>query len=424
VFKPFREGSLKNVPTHRVKLGKVFDPESKRIIDEALVLVMRGPRSFTGEDVVEFQCHGGIIVLQRVLELLLNQGARLAEPGEFTKRAFLNGRIDLSQAEAVIDVIRSKTDLSLEVAIDQLEGSLSKRIQSLRDELYQLVTRIEASIDFPEDDIPEVEVMEMADVISSVQEQVIKLLKTADDGKVLREGIKTVITGKPNVGKSSLLNKLLNENRALVTDIPGTTRDVIEEVLNLQGIPFRILDTAGIRETGDYVEQLGVERSLKALDEADLIVFLLDASIPLSEEDFQILEATKNKKRIIVINKLDLPRAWEIKELSDIGETRIVETSLLSGDIDPLIEAMISFVSSGIMRSRESGIVTRTRHKHALEQALQDLKQALNTVNEGYPVDLVSIGLYGALESLGEITGETVRDNIIEQIFSQFCIGK
>ncbi len=424
-----RHGILPStLPGYSARYGRVVDPATQRTVDEAILLVMRAPRSYTGEDVVEFQCHGGVVVVQRILELTLRLGARLAEPGEFTKRAFLNGRIDLSQAEAVIDVVRSRTEASLELAVDQLEGSLSRRIGAIRELLYDVVVRVEAIIDYPEDDIPEMETEEMARVIREGIGELERLLATADQGKVLREGLKAVITGKPNVGKSSLLNRLLDEQRALVTDIPGTTRDVIEEVLNLKGIPLRLIDTAGIRESADVVERLGVERAVKLWDEADLIIHVLDGSVPLTAEDFQILAQTKDKRRLIVINKSDLPRVWEISELpqDDLGKAKIVEISLLEGELDPVVDAIVELVMQGVVREGTSsqGVITRARHKAALEQAKADLEHALQTLKSGLPLDLISVGLQGALEHLGEITGETVRENVIDRIFAQFCIGK
>lgn len=413
---------------YSARYGRVVDPATGRTVDEAILLVMRAPRSYTGEDVVEFQCHGGVVVVQRILELTLRLGARLAEPGEFTKRAFLNGRIDLSQAEAVIDVVRSRTEAGLAVAVDQMEGSLSRRIGAIREHLYDLVVRVEALIDYPEDDIPEIEAQEMAAVIRQGIAELESLLATADQGKVLREGLKAVITGKPNVGKSSLLNRLLDEQRALVTDIPGTTRDVIEEVLNLKGVPLRLIDTAGIRESTDLVERLGVERAVKLWNEADLIIHVLDGSVPLTEEDFQILARTRDKHRVVVINKTDLPRVWTTADLppADLEGAKIVEISLLEGELEPLIDAVLDLIMQGSIREGTSSqaIITRARHKAALEAAKADLEQALATLEQGLPLDLISVGLQGALEHLGEITGETVRENIIDRIFAQFCIGK
>jgi len=428
MFVTKRGDSPKSLPGYSARYGRVVDPYQGRTIDEAILLVMRGPYSYTGEDVVEFQCHGGVVVVQKILETALRLGARMAEPGEFTKRAFLNGRLDLSQAEAVIDVVRSRTEESLAVAVDQLEGSLSKRISAIREQLYDLVVRVEAIIDYPEDDIPELEVDEMAEVIRTVIGELERLIATADQGKVLREGLKAVITGKPNVGKSSLLNRLLDEQRALVTDIPGTTRDTIEEVLNLRGIPLRLIDTAGIRESDDVVERLGVERAVQLWGEADLIIHVMDGSVPLSSEDREILARTRDKLRVVVINKSDLPRVWSLDDLDarDLGEAPVVEISLLEGELTPLVDAVVGLVSKGGIResTASQAIVTRARHKTALEEAKADLENALETLSMGLPLDLISVGLQGALEHLGEITGETVRENIIDRIFAQFCIGK
>ncbi len=422
LFRPLKSRSLAETTPYRMRLGKVED--EGQTVDEALVVVMKAPHSYTGEDVVEIQCHGGVVVMQHILDLVLRRGARLAEPGEFTKRAFLNGRLDLTQAEAVIDVVRSKTSTGLSVAVDQLEGSLSRRIRCVRDELHSLLVRIEASIDFPEDDIPEVELVEMEAVIANTLLKLRALLATADEGRIYREGIKTVITGKPNVGKSSLLNRLLNENRALVTEVPGTTRDVIEETLNLKGIPLRLLDTAGIRETEDLVEQLGVRRAKELVQEADFVIHVLDVSDPLSSEDFMILDMVKCRKAIVVINKTDLTARWRASELQLSASIPVVEISLLHDSLEKLIEEIVDVVMDRSVSQQHSALLTRTRHKQAVEKSLEDLEQARATLDEGLPVDLISIGIQGALENLGEIVGETIRDTVIDEIFSQFCIGK
>lgn len=429
IFRAQRGKKLQDLKTYRLRYGQIVDPTTDRQIDEALALVMRGPHSYTGEDVVELQCHGGVISVQAVLDLALRSGARLAEPGEFTKRAFLNGRLDLSQAEAVIDIIQASTSLGLEVAVDQLEGSLSRRIRDLQTRLYGVVVKVEASIDFPEEDLPEVDLLELEEALVISLEELANLLATADDGKILREGLKTVITGKPNVGKSSLLNKLLDENRALVTDIPGTTRDTIEEVINLQGVPLRLIDTAGIRESEDLVEQLGVARSLDLIQEADLILHVLDSSVPLTSEDHEILEKTKDQKRIILVNKVDLEPSWDMTKLGDLGDAPLLEISLVNQGhelVEQLGEAILSQVGSGAILSSagSKALVTRTRHKHALLEAQQGLERALATFRGGLPLDLIAVDLYEALEHLGEITGETVRENVLDQIFAQFCIGK
>ncbi|HPT83076.1 MAG TPA: tRNA uridine-5-carboxymethylaminomethyl(34) synthesis GTPase MnmE [Limnochordia bacterium] len=414
-------------PTYTLRYGKVVDPKTGRQLDEAIVLVMRAPHSYTAEDVVEIQCHGGVVVIREVLNLALELGARLAEPGEFTKRAFLNGRLDLAQAEAVLDLIQAQTRQGLEVAVDQLEGSLSRRIGQIRERLYDLAVRIEASIDFPEDDLPDVELAWVERGLRDAVAHTEELLATADEGKILREGLKTVITGKPNVGKSSLLNTLLNENRALVTDIPGTTRDTIEEVVNLRGVALRLIDTAGIRESSDLVERLGVERSLQLLQEADLVLHVLDRSEGLSPEDFQILELTRDMRRIVLVNKTDLPPAWDLAELGEL-DAPLLEMSLLKEPgrvVTALSETILGLLGERVHSSAGSrALVTRARHKQALQQAKKGLEEALNTLLAGLPLDLVAVDLYHALEALGEITGETVRENVLDRIFAEFCIGK
>lgn len=421
--------SVQNLKSYQMRYGKVMQPKSGKIIDEALVLVMHGPHSYTGEDVVEIQCHGGIVVVGEVLSLALDLGAKMAEPGEFTKRAFLNGRIDLSQAEAVIDIVKAPTKLGLEVAVDQLEGSLSKRVEKIKERLYDLIVKVEASIDFPEDDLPEIEITDMQESIAKALNEFEELLATADDGRIIREGLKTVITGKPNVGKSSLLNTLLDEKRALVSDIPGTTRDTIEEVINLQGIPLRLIDTAGIRQSDDYVEQLGVARSLDLLKDADLILHVLDRSVVLTEEDFQVLERTAQMRRLILVNKVDLESMWNLSELGDLEGAPVLEISLLHDSqkvVDELSKVILDFVQMGSLESSDHSraLVTRARHKKALSEAKEALREALVTLENGLPLDLIAVDLYASLEHLGEITGETVRENILDRIFAQFCIGK
>jgi len=420
--------SLLQQPTYTLRYGKVVDPKTGRKLDEAIAVVMRAPHSYTAEDVVEIQCHGGVVAVREILNLALELGARLAEPGEVTKRAFLNGRLDLAQAEAVIDLVQSHTRLGLEVAVDQLEGSLSRRIAQIREGLYDLAVGIEASIDFPEDDLPEVELDEVERGLRASLEQIEALLATADDGKILREGLKTVITGKPNVGKSSLLNTLLDENRALVTDIPGTTRDTIEEVVSLKGVALRLIDTAGIRESSDLVERLGVERSLQLLEEADLVLHVLDRSVALTPEDFQILDMTKGSRRILLVNKTDLPPAWELQDLGEI-DSPVLEISLVAEPervVAALSEAILDLVGLAAVHSSAGSraLVTRARHKQALQEAKRFLEESLRTHLAGLPLDLVAVDLYQALEALGEITGETVRENVLDRIFAEFCIGK
>ena len=420
--------SLAEQPTYTLRYGKVVDPRSGRKLDEAIAVVMRAPHSYTAEDVVEIQCHGGVMVVREILSLALELGARLAEPGEFTKRAFLNGRLDLAQAEAVIDLIQSQTRLGMEVAVDQLEGSLSRRIKDIQESLYDAAVQIEAAIDFPEDDVPDVELADIEDALAASLAEIESLLATADDGKILREGLKTVITGKPNVGKSSLLNTLLDENRALVTDIPGTTRDTIEEVVNLRGIALRLIDTAGIRESSDLVERLGVERSLELLSEADLVLHVLDRSAALTPEDFQILGLTAESRRIVLINKMDLPPVWNLEDLGEINAP-VLEVSLVEEPakvVAALSETILELIGMGAVTSSAGSraLVTRARHKQALQDAHKALGESLHTLRSGMPLDLIAVDLYNALESLGEVTGETVRENVLDRIFAEFCIGK
>lgn len=429
VFQGRQGGKLSDPRCDRLRYGKVVDPRTGRTVDEALALVMRAPHSYTAEDVVELQCHGGVVVVQEVLALCLKLGAKMAEPGEFTKRAFLNGRLDLSQAEAVMDLVRSPTRLGLEVAVDQLEGSLSRRIKGLQENLYQIMVQVEASIDFPEDDLPEVELQEIEHTLKHTLAEIADLLDTADDGRILREGLKTVITGKPNVGKSSLLNTLLDEDRALVTDIPGTTRDSIEEVVNLRGVPLRLIDTAGIRESVDVVEQLGVARSLDLLKEADLVLHVLDRSEALTEDDFEVLRRTHDTRRVVLINKVDLPALWDVEDLGDVANSPVLEMSLLKENrqvVQGLSDVILSLVARDRITSAAGSraLITRTRHKQALQEAESALKESLGTLNQGLPLDLIAVDLYAALEHLGEITGETVRENVLDRIFAQFCIGK
>ena len=417
---------LKEAQTYTMYYGYIIDPEIQQTIDEVIVSVMLAPRTFTREDVVEINCHGGIVPLKRVLELVLRQGARLAEPGEFAKRAFLNGRIDLAQAEATIDIIRSKTEASLQLALRQLGGGLSEKTQTIRQEIIFMLAHIEAAIDFPEEDIEEIESQELKTRAREAWQKTKELLATADSGKILREGLKTAIIGRPNVGKSSLLNALLKEKRAIVTDIPGTTRDIIEEVVNIRGVPLKIVDTAGIRETEDLVEKIGVERARESLEEADLVLFLLNWGEELQEEDREIIALLSNKKRIIILNKTDLPQKLEEGEIKEIfPEETILKLSLKEGlglaDLEKTIEEM---VFAGQAFSLESSLVTNIRHKNLLEKAEKSLQEANQALDSGMPTDLLSIDLKDALHYLGEITGETVSDDVIDQIFSQFCIGK
>lgn len=421
--------SLQEVLTHSVNYGHVYDYKNKEVIDEALFLVMHGPHTFTGEDVVEIQCHGGYVVVQKVLELVLRNGARLAEPGEFSKRAFLNGKLDLSQAEAIMDIVNAKTDQSLKVAINQHQGKLSKTINKLRHNLLELLAYIEADIDFPDDDIERLTNEEIKERILSLRERVSTILATAKRGKIIREGLNVVIIGKPNVGKSSLLNALLKENRAIVTDIPGTTRDAIEEFINLGGVPIKIIDTAGIRDTEDLVEKIGVEKAKEFINKADLVLFVLDILTGVTEADRNILNNyLKDVPTIVLVNKSDLKDSnFDIESIKvAVGDDKaILQISALESEgIDELEKQILELFFSGQIDTSNDELITNVRHVQALTSALDYLESALNSLNLYLPSDFLAIDLKAAWESLGKITGETVEEDLLDQIFSQFCLGK
>jgi tRNA modification GTPase len=418
--------SLSRVDSHTMNYGSIIDPQTGERVDEVFCAVFHAPRTYTGEEVVEIQGHGGIVAVQRVMRLVLNHGARLAEPGEFTKRAFLNGRIDLSQAEAVIDVIRSKTDAAMKVAFRQVEGGLSKKIKELRQKMVEMLAHIEVTIDYPEHDVEDVTIQHVITQGDSIVEEIDRLLGGATTGKILREGLKTVIIGKPNVGKSSLLNALSRTNRAIVTDIEGTTRDILEEHINLRGIPLNIIDTAGIRETEDIVERLGVERSREALEEADLVLFMIDASRPLNEIDRELAEAVKIRPTIVILNKTDLPRLADLEELRALAEDfKIVETSVTTGEgMEQLERAVEDLFLSGGIEGQESTYLSNARHVALLEKARREMSEALDSARMGMTLDLVAVDVRSCWMSLGEVVGEAVADDLLDQIFSQFCLGK
>jgi tRNA modification GTPase len=418
---------LHTVPSHTIHYGHLIDPRTGLVAEEVMVSVMKGPLTFTKENVVEINCHGGIVSVNRVLQLVLNNGARLAEPGEFTKRAFLNGRIDLSQAEAVMDLIRAKTDRAMNMALGQMEGRLSKLIQKLRQEILEVLAHVEVNIDYPEyDDVEEMTHQMLIDKATYVQTELNKLLQTSQQGKILREGISTVIVGRPNVGKSSLLNSLVQENKAIVTDIPGTTRDVIEEYVNVRGVPLRLLDTAGIRETEDIVERIGVERSRKVLKEADLLLLVLNYSEELSVEDENLFQAVEGMNVIVIINKTDLPRKINIDKVKELAKHhKMVTTSLVEDQgVDELEEAIASLFFEGSLETGDLTYVSNSRHIALLHQASQTIEEAIDGVNQGTPIDIVQIDLTRTWELLGEIIGESVHESLIDQLFSQFCLGK
>jgi tRNA modification GTPase len=425
VFKSHKGKDTLRFDTYTIRYGHVLDTDGN-IIDEVLVSYMKAPNTYTREDIVEINCHGGTIPVKRILETVLNAGARLAEPGEFTKRAFLNGRIDLSQAEAVIDMIRSKTERSMDAALKQLEGTLSKRLGIIKNKLIDIMSHIEASIDFPEDDIDDVLYDKLNNQCSDILNMIDEMIKTSETGKILREGLNTVIVGKPNVGKSSLLNALVEENRAIVTAIPGTTRDIIQEYINIGGIPVNIIDTAGIRETSDEVEKIGVQRTKEYFKRADLVIFILDSSDIFSSEDEDIFELVKDNKAIILINKVDLPsRLDKDKVLKYSGNKRVIDISIKEGlGIDVIKDEIYNLVYKGEISYSSEVLITNIRHKDLLLKARGALIAARETLQSSVPLDLVSIDIRSCLDYLGEITGETVQEDIMNRIFSQFCIGK
>ncbi|MFD2443691.1 tRNA uridine-5-carboxymethylaminomethyl(34) synthesis GTPase MnmE [Bacillus sp. CGMCC 1.16607] len=418
---------LMDVSTHTIHYGHLVDPKTDMVAEEVMVSVMKGPKTFTKEDVVEINCHGGLVSVNRVLQLILNNGARLAEPGEFTKRAFLNGRIDLSQAEAVMDLIRAKTDRAMSVALGQMEGRLSRLIQKLRQEILETLAHVEVNIDYPEyDDVEEMTHQLLIDKAKYVQSELKKLLQTSQQGKILREGLSTVIVGRPNVGKSSLLNSLVHENKAIVTDIPGTTRDVIEEYVNVRGVPLKLLDTAGIRETEDIVERIGVEKSRQVLKEADLILLVLNYSDDLTVEDENIFKAVEGMDVIVIINKMDLPGKIQMDRVEDLAEGhKIIQTSLLEErGVDELEEAIAQLFFEGSIEAGDMTYVSNSRHIALINQALYTIEDAIQGVESGTPIDIVQIDYTRTWELLGEIIGESVHESLIDQLFSQFCLGK
>ena len=423
----FKGKDLTKVSSHTINYGHFIDPKTREIIDEVMVSVLRAPKTFTREDTVEINCHGGIVPTNKILQVLLTNGARLAEPGEFTKRAFLHGRIDLAQAESVMDLIRAKTDRSMKAALNQLDGELSQLIRNLRQEILDVLAQVEVNIDYPEyDDVEEMTSKLLREKALDVCAKIEQLLVTARQGKILREGLATVLVGRPNVGKSSLLNHLLHEDKAIVTDIAGTTRDVIEEYVNVLGVPLKLVDTAGIRETDDRVEKIGVERSRQALDRSDLVILLLNASEPLTTEDIELLQLTQDKKRIIVLNKMDLEPKLDLNELYQyVDKAEDLKTSVLKNEgIRELEEHIATLFYGGIENSQTTVLVTNARHIALLEQAKAALEAVLTGLEQELPVDLVQIDMTRAWELLGEITGDSYQDELLDQLFSQFCLGK
>ncbi|ARB39258.1 MULTISPECIES: tRNA uridine-5-carboxymethylaminomethyl(34) synthesis GTPase MnmE [Bacillus] len=427
IYKGPKGKTLSSVESHTIHYGHIVDRPSDRVVEEVMVSVLKAPRTFTREDVIEINCHGGIVTVNQVLQLALREGARLAEPGEFTKRAFLNGRIDLSQAEAVMDLIRAKTDRAMNVAMNQMEGRLSALVRRLRSEILETLAHVEVNIDYPEyDDVEEMTHQILVEKATAVKKEIETLLRTSEQGKILREGLSTVIIGRPNVGKSSLLNSLVHEAKAIVTDIPGTTRDVIEEYVNVRGVPLRLVDTAGIRETEDIVERIGVERSRQVLKEADLILLVLNYSEELSEEDVKLFEAVEGMDVIVILNKTDLEAKIDTERVRELANGRpVVTTSLLKEEgINDLEEAIQSLFYTGAIESGDLTYVSNTRHISILQQAKRAIEDALSGIEQDVPIDMVQIDLTRCWELLGEIIGDSVHESLIDQLFSQFCLGK
>lgn len=425
--KVFSGKDLTQAKSHTINYGHIVDPKTHEEIDEVMVSLMLAPKTFTREDVVEINCHGGIVATNRILQLLLVNGARLAEPGEFTKRAFLHGRIDLTQAESVMDLIRAKTDRSMKIALNQLDGNLSHLIDSLRKDILDVLAQVEVNIDYPEyDDVEEMTTKLLKEKAIEIKQLIEQLLKTASQGKIMREGLATALVGRPNVGKSSLLNHLLHEDKAIVTDVAGTTRDVIEEYVNVSGVPLKLIDTAGIRETDDKVEKIGVERSKKAIEQSDLVLLVLNAAESLTKEDLELIRLTNDKKRIIILNKTDLEEKLDRKELEKISENApVYATSILKNEgVEALEEAISKLFFNGIENSQSTVMVTNARHIALLKKAQNSLDSVLEGISSGMPVDLVQIDMTEAWNLLGEITGESYEDELLDQLFSQFCLGK
>lgn len=423
IFCPNGGKKLAELESHTIHYGHICDGDE--VIDEVMVLLMRGPRSYTREDTVEIDCHGGVYVMKRILETVIKYGARPAEPGEFTKRAFLNGRIDLSQAESVIDVINAKNDFALKSSMKQLSGSVSAAVKEIRAEILHEIAFIESALDDPEhislDGYPD----QLKSIAEGVQKKIEKLLSTSDNGRILTEGISTVIVGKPNAGKSSLLNTLVGEERAIVTDIAGTTRDVLEEQINLNGIILNIIDTAGIRETEDVVEKIGVDKAKKYLSDADLVIYVVDTSTKLDENDFEIMELLKERQAIILLNKSDLTALTTADDIRIHVDKKIISISAKEQTgIEELAEAVSEMFFSGEVTFNDEVYITNIRHKTALQESLSSLHLVVQSIEDGMPEDFFSIDLMNAYEELGSIIGEAVEDDLVNEIFSKFCMGK
>lgn len=422
IFRPISGKKVSELRNFSINYGHIYDGDT--MIDEVMVSVMKAPKTYTKEDIIEINCHGGLVVTEKILETVLKYGARLSEPGEFTRRAFLNGRIDLTQAEAIIDIIHGKTEKSVSLSLNQLRGDLKEQIEHLKKLVLDVAAHINVVLDYPEegidDPLPANLVGNLEEVISTTD----RLIKSYDKGKMIKEGIKTAIVGKPNVGKSSILNSVLKEDRAIVTHVPGTTRDVIEEVVNLKGIPLVLVDTAGIRNTDDIVENIGVEKSKKMIEKADLILFVVDSSRELEDEDFEIHDAIKADKVIGIINKIDMERKADISKLTKV--TKWIEISAKENlGIDAMEDEIYNHIVDGSIEDSSQKItITNVRHKSALEKTKQYVENMFETINLGLPMDLLAVDIKGALDSLSEVTGEISSEDLLDHIFSNFCVGK
>ena len=421
-----KDVDIDKVKGYTIKYGYIVNPETKEKIDEVLVSFFRAPRSYTTENMCEINSHGGTLIERKILEQCLLNGANLAEPGEFTKRAFLNGRIDLSQAESVIDLINSKTDKEVSASFEQLQGRLSNEIRSIKDDLLDIMADIEAQIDYSEYDIEETTNEKASKILNNIKSKLIKLENSFRSGKILKEGVKTVIIGKPNAGKSSLLNTLLDEDRAIVSDIEGTTRDTIEEFVNIEGVPLKIIDTAGIRDTDNCVEKIGVEKAINLIEEADLIIAVFDSSKKLDKEDFKVLDLIKNKRNIILLNKCDLSEfnPETINYMSNFNKTVIKASMKTKVGLDKLYKAISDMFNNNEIELNNGIIITNIRHKNQIHKAIISINEALNCINDNVSLDILAIYIKETLENLGEITGDNVSEDIISKIFSKFCLGK
>lgn len=426
IFKPKNPETIENITGYRIKYGTIVNPETNRVVDEVLVSYFKCPKSYTAENMCEINSHGGIVVLREILELCLKNGAELAKPGEFTERAFLNGRIDLTQAEAIIDIINAKSTREAQESANQLEGYLSRKINEIREKIMDIMVNIEANIDYPEYDVVEVSNKDAENKLKEIENELIKLSKTFENGKILKEGVRIAIIGSPNAGKSSLLNSMLKEERAIVTDIAGTTRDIIEEQISIEGIPFKVIDTAGIRDAKDKIEQIGIEKSKKAANEADVILAVFDSSVPLNDEDREILNLLKHKKSIIVLNKTDLKQIVnnECKEIQDVN-TEVINISLKNNEgLEKIYESLVKMFNLNQINLDNELTITNIRHQELINKAIESTRMALNDLNNSMPIDIISINIKEILEHLGEITGDNVSEDIIKSIFAKFCLGK